>query len=345
MVHAGSFLKVGVIGLNHKTADLAIREAVARGASSLSAQKALFFPYPTVLLSTCNRTEIYFSAENLSEAHANILFFLRSVIGGVFEQNLYSYFHNDCFIHLCRVTAGLDSAIMAETEIQRQVKLAYAEGLRHLKLPSCMHYIFQKALKVAKNLRSSFAMQAPSLSSSLYEIGTAFWGSISDRRILFVGYSRINCGIASFFIRKGVKRFHLVTQNPEQVFLEGAIICSRRLLERWNEFDWIISASKAERPLIYGKSDRRHLICDLSVPRNVDPGVEGSSQICLMNIERINEWIEDKHKKQSGDLEQFENYLREQVRRLSSVYYLKLSVAGKAREWDYVSNVLHSSGK
>lgn len=326
MLHAGCLLKVGVIGLNHKTADLALREAMARGANSLAGEKAFFFPHPIILLSTCNRTEFYFSAENLAEGHSDLLSFLRSVVGSAFEQSLYSYFHADCFAHLCRVTAGLDSAILAETEIQRQVKVAYGLAAQHLELPSSLHYVFQKALKIAKDLRCTFAVEqrAPSLYNALYQIAELFFGELRGRKLLLIGYSEINRGLASFLQRKKVDPFYLVTRHPKAVSLEGIYVYGRDLLNQWNEFDWIVSASKAEEPLISGKSSKRQLICDLSVPRNIDPVVGKNTQVQLMNIEMINRWIDERKKSERGYLEQSEQYLCMQVARHSQIYREKV---------------------
>jgi len=319
-------LKVGVIGLNHKTADLSTLEAVARGANVLAGERALFFPYPTILLSTCNRTEIYFSADNLSEAHAALLALLRYCVDGHFEQRLYSYFHADCFAHLCRVTAGLDSAIFAETEIQRQVKVAYARALEHLALPSCLHYVFQKALKVAKEVRSYLGGgQGAGLCGVLYEIAKSFWEMLEGRKILLVGYSEIHRSFASFLVRKGINQFCLVTRNPETVSLEGAKVYERQLLQSWREFDWISCASKSEEALIRGSSPKRHLIFDLSVPRNVDPAVAKSPYISLWNIEQIHQRIDEQRILQADRLEHCETILWNQVVKLARIYRAKVT--------------------
>src|SRR5690606_30288580 len=110
-----------------------------------------FFPYPIVILSTCNRAEIYFSGEDLAAVHSHLLSFLRAGVDVPFERTFYSFFGIDCFFHLCKVASGLDSAIFAESEIQGQVRVAYANAK---KLSSCLHFVFQKALKISKEIRS-----------------------------------------------------------------------------------------------------------------------------------------------------------------------------------------------
>lgn len=304
-------VSIGVLGINYKTADLAIRESIARGAQSLSGEKALFFPHSTVLLSTCNRTEIYFSSDDLALAHSDLLAHLRLQIDEPFEHRLYSYFGIDCFAHLCRVAAGLDSAILAETEIQRQVKVAYAKGRN---LPSSLHYVFQKALKVSKEVRNQLDLQrgAPTLYGTLWQL--AKW---KNARILLVGYSEINRGLISFLMHKGVENISLCTRNPLQVQINGVRVVGRSALNRWQEFDVIVCASHADDYLISGQSDRNHVIFDLSVPRNVDPKVGA----LVYNIEQVNQLIEQKRSDQTVDL--CDGYIWENVLKHIRLYRIK----------------------
>lgn len=320
MIHSGCVLKVGVLGLNHKTADLHFREAMAKGASALAGEKALFFPHPTVLLSTCNRTEIYFSADDLAEAHSDLLLFLRRHIEDPFEHRLYSYFGLDCFTHLCRVTSGLDSAILAESEIQRQVKVAYQRSAQVSELPSCLHFIFQKGLKVGKTVRSKRTLErgAPTLPSTIWEIATETLGELEMKKLLFVGYSEMNRTLLSYFHRKGVLSLTLSTRSSGSIRSPYATF-DRSILAQWDQFDLIICASHSDRYLIEGNSSRSHLIFDLSVPRNVDPEI-GSAQIRLYNIEELNRIIDQKQKAQSRDFEQCEELVLENALRLARIY-------------------------
>jgi glutamyl-tRNA reductase len=312
----GCPLKVGVVGLNHKTAGLAMREAFARRASALSGEKCRFFPHPTILLSTCNRTEIYYSAEDLAEGHSDLLAFLQIHS----EQCLYSYFHIDCFAHLCKVAAGLDSAILAETEIVRQIKNAYARASDWLALPSCLHYIFQKALHVAKEVRSQLCLErgAPDLYGTIYTLLEGFWGDLSKSRGLVVGYSEINRGFLSLLRRKGTGNISLATRTP--MSLEGVKVYGREILKRWQTFDWIVCGSDAKEPLIFGENKRRQLIFDLSVPRNVDPEVGRGKGVVLKNISEINELVEEKRRLQGDCLEQGKRLLWERALFLSKKY-------------------------
>ncbi len=266
-------VSIGVFGISHKTAGLALREIIAGAAESLKGEKGLFFRYPTVLLSTCNRTEIYFDAEDLAKAHSDLLAFLRCRIQLPFEHKLYSYFGIDCFFHLCKVTSGLDSAILAETEIQRQVKLAYRNSRF---LSKDLHFLFQKALKISKNIRSQTLEKAPTLYTTLWQM--AEW---RNRRILLIGNSKINRGLISYLLHKGIEDITLCTQK--EIESKGFQVVDRSELGFWQKYDLIVSATKSKGYLIQGDGASHHVIFDLSVPRSVDP----KTKALLYNIDEL----------------------------------------------------------
>ncbi len=321
MLWRGCVLRVGVLGINFKTAELPLREAIAKGAQTLSGERSLFFPHPTVLLSTCNRTEVYFSAENLAEAQSDLLASLRTRIEEPFEHRLYSYFGIDCFAHLSRVVSGLDSAIVGETEIQRQAKVAYARSAQILALPAALHFLFQKSFKIAKSVRSCIALDrgAPTLFGTLWQIGKEKFARLEEKKFLLVGYSEIHRGFASFLEKKGVKEITFCTQSPHQV--RESKVCDRRELERWSEYDVISCASKSNDFLVKGRGSRSHLVFDLSVPRNVDPGLEGAS---LFNIEQIGRIIEQRKSQQDDCFVRAEAHLWGSVCRHARIYRDKI---------------------
>lgn len=338
MIQSGCVLKVGVIGLNHKTANLAFREAMARGAATLSAEKLYFFPHPVVLLSTCNRTEIYFGGEDLALVHIDILRWLRSQIPDAFEHRLYSYFGIDCFAHLGSVAGGLDSAIIAETEIQRQVKIAYAKSCEYSTLPSCLHYVFQKALKLGKLVRNQVQIdrKTPTLFQAIWQLAADQIGNVAQKKILLIGHSEINRRMAFFLTQRGVQNFSLSTQNPMRVSLQGCFACDRSEIRRWRDYDLIISAAKSDQYLIEETVERignlrlqpthvrPQVIFDLSVPRNIDPSVGTLQNITLYNIEQINEWIDRKRAMHSDQLARSKALIWEGAVRLARAYRKKI---------------------
>ncbi|MBA3957941.1 MAG: glutamyl-tRNA reductase [Parachlamydiaceae bacterium] len=293
-------MRVGVVGINHKLADLNLRELLAQACqrcfmTGSSTQDEHTF----VLLTTCNRTEVYFTSHELAATHSYLLQILRQEVEDEFDQKVYSYFGYDCFLHLARVTAGLDSAIVAETEIQGQVKTAYEKAVNCISLPGELHYLFQKALKIGKQVRTDLPLGRgmPDLEHAVYQAGKHFFKMSKQAKILFVGASDINCKILAFLKSKSLNniticnrsapRSHAIAAKYETQILEW------QHLADWYYYDWIIFGTKAPHHLISPSNLPNHflnqkLLIDLSVPRNVDPQLGRNPRLTLLNIDQIN---------------------------------------------------------
>lgn len=312
-------MKIGVVGINHKLADLRLREALARTCQQRFGEGRIFHPgHHFVLLSTCNRTEVYFCSPHLAETHSYIVHLLRHSVQEDFDQKLYSFFGNDCFLHLCRVTAGLDSAIVAETEIQGQVKIAYEKALEFQSIPCDLHFLFQKSLQVGKKVRSQFPLQRgiPDLEHAILNAAIQAAGSetqeLKKNAILFIGASDINLKILQFLKLKGFENITLCnrTQKVAEEYgqLHGVKIISWSQFDRWIDYDWIITGTKAQEPLIHAGNLPKEImgkkiLFDLSVPRNIDPNVLSSSHITLHNIDQLNALLKNRREKMNGLLQ------------------------------------------
>lgn len=284
-------MQIGVIGVNHKLADIALRDMIAR-----ACQRRFFLENPLqegsyVLLSTCNRTELYFSAQNLVQAHQECLSILKAEVAEDFEQKLYTFFGFDCFFHLAKVTAGLDSALIAETEIQGQVKGAYVAGADLRALSKDLHYLFQKCLKIGKEMRScyQFEKDLPDIRHALIGCATSYFEKLPP--VLLIGASEINIKIASFLRQKGISV--TFSNRSNRAIPEGFDLlewCD--LHTHWHTFDWVIAATKSPHYLLTEKpAERQKLLIDLAIPRNIDPRLE-STQVRLLNIDQLHELVD-----------------------------------------------------
>lgn len=298
-------MRIGVLGVNFKSADLVSRESIAKACERLfCAESPLSLTYSCVLLSTCNRTEIYFSSEDLAQAHTALLLHLREQIDVSFEHKLYSYFGVECFSHLAKVTSGLDSVVLGETEIQRQVKKAYESAAFDHPLHSCMHFLFQKCLKIGKELRSghTFPLANLSLESMLYHLSAPLFEEISQASILFVGNSEINRKILYYFHSKGMKKISLCTRmqsGAEELLAKDVNVLDGSYVSNWQKHDLVICGTNQKGYLLHpsqinSSSINTKMIFDLSVPRCVDPRLKRHPLIHLLNIEEVGHLIEKK---------------------------------------------------
>lgn len=293
-------MRIGVLGINSKLADLQLRERLAKACHRhFSSQNALHGHHSIVLLSTCNRTEMYFCSDDLAATHTHILSILRQEVLEDFDQKLYSYFGSDCFLHLCRVTTGLDSAILGETEIQGQVKGAYERVTEFIALPKELHYLFQKALMVGKKARSLRPGQRDllGLEHAVFNAGKQCFKELEQVKILFIGASEINNKVILNFRERHLQDITLCNRTTRaaktMVEVHRLKWLDWKNINRWNQYDWIIFGTKSSEFLLTKQAldssfvDPK-LFIDLSVPRNVDPQVTEDARITLFNIDQLN---------------------------------------------------------
>ncbi len=325
-------MHIGVVGINHKLAPLALREVIAKACARHFSLGNPLSDGTFVLLSTCNRSEIYFYSTSLSATHEQILAILKEEIGQDFEQKLYTFFGFDCFSHLAKVTAGLDSAIIAETEIQGQVKSAYEQALNYRLLSKDLHFLFQKCLKIAKEVRRTYLLscQVPDLEHALFWHAKEYFGGTLPTP-LFVGTSEINLKIARFFLAKGLNKIHLCNRTDASSHYHASqmqieTIAWDTFKTSWQKFPWVICATKSPNYLLHSAKAplAKSLLIDLAVPRNIDPALDSAS--CkVLNIDDLNVLLEKRKALLQQKVAEADYCLTNAVRRSLAIFRTKES--------------------
>lgn len=328
-------MRVGVVGLNHKIADLKLREETAKACQRrFGTINAVRDEGAFVLLSTCNRTEVYFFADELAATHSFLLDELRQELQGNFEHRLYSYFGLDCLVHLSRVTAGLDSALVGETEIQGQVKVAYEQACQYGTLPAPLHFMFQKSLKVGKKIRTEvkFSRTQHHLKHGVWALAERQLFAPEKSKVLLIGASEINQKVFQFLWEKGVRGATVCNRSlgRAEAFVEGtaAKVLPWIERERWHEFDWVICGTKCPQHLISQetlpqKGLRTRLLVDLSVPRNIDPQLAEVKDLQLFNIDEINAHLAVNRLRAHACVTKAEEMAQEMTRRNLEIFLAK----------------------
>jgi glutamyl-tRNA reductase len=305
-------MQIGVIGINHKLATLALRESLVRGTLRRLKERCSHHLH-YIYLATCNRVEIYFSSKDLVATHSQLLQLLCEHVEEEIAHKFYSYFREDCFLHLAKVTTGLDSAILFETEIQGQVKRAYEQAALESMLCPEMHFLFQKSLSIGKKIRSLFpkGRGMESLEEAIARVSHSFFGSLTNRRLLFVGLSEINRKIAHYFENLGVGEIVFCNRSLDK----GALLKGRHLLFgldhliQWYTYDMTLFGTSCPDYLLQEGVvlEKQHLMIDLSVPRNVHPRLGKVSKLTLLNVEQIDKLIDRRCKNQSLKISKIES--------------------------------------
>ena len=308
-------MSVVVIGVNHRTSPLSVLERVTISGDQVV--KALHDVITrsnvseAVVLSTCNRTEIYAIAERFHGAFGDIRDVLCS-IGGLSPEELHPHLysqHDDAAIaHLFEVAAGLDSAVLGESEILGQVRDAWELARGEGAAKASLNLLFRHALEVGKRARTetSIGRGTASVSHAAVEMARDLLGSLHGLRVLVVGAGEMADGTAVALRGAGVGDIAVTNRTAER-----AVSLAERVTGRVHPFadlglaiaeaDLVVSCTGAgsvvidtdtvEQGLAH-RSGRPLLIVDIAVPRDIDDSVGRLPGVTLLNLDNLRQWAE-----------------------------------------------------
>lgn len=321
-------MDIAVIGVNHSCSSFTLREELTSAFEKAFVNNhSVSFSY--VPLVTCNRAEIYYSSKEITKAHSEILKELRRHVKTSFEHCLYSYFDTDTFLHLARVSSGLDSALLGESEIQSQVKRAYETARKAKELPSSLHYLFQKSLRLGKFSRSGylFAKEGSHLSSVMLRQIEAQLDSFEKLKVLFVGNSEINRRTISAFMYRSFHSLTLVTSHEvDRNFHKkypGVSIKDHQELSSLENYDVIVLAGKYQSYLVdeVPESSNPKMMFDLCVPRSVHPKLKHHRSVTLFDMEKLSALFEKRQEIYKKELSECEQALSKYVGKYFTHYH------------------------
>jgi glutamyl-tRNA reductase len=299
-----------VLGLNHRSAPVALRErfavAEARIPATLELLRATRLADEAVILSTCNRVEIY-AATSLSpaQAFAELKHFLVSLhdYRDPLTDELYTLAEPQSVQHLFRVACGLDSMVLGETEILGQLKKAYDLALQHGHTGPRLNKAFQRAFNVAKHIRTETSIQRGSISvaSVAVELAEKIFSSLTEHEVLVLGAGDTSEKTARALLSRGARGVVVTNRTFERAEALARELGGRAVrFEDWGrEFERIdiaISSTAAPQhlldrarlePLMKLRRHRPLLLIDIAVPRNIDPEVNFMENVYLYNVDDL----------------------------------------------------------
>lgn len=304
-------MSVVVIGINHRTSPLEVLERVTIAADELP--KALHGVAArddvreVVVLSTCNRTEVYAVTERYHAAYADIRDFFCAQSGlapDEVQPHLYSQHDESAVSHLFAVTAGLDSAVIGEHEILGQVKsaweTAHAEGVAR----STLNLLFRHALEVGKRARNetAIARSTTSMSHAAVEMAVELLGTLEGRNVLVVGAGEVAEGVAAALARAGAD-MTVMNRTEERARALADKVSARlaplsTLADEVGRADVVLTCTGAGEHLVDAsmlasvrpEGARPVLIVDIALPRDVDPAVVELPGVSLRDLHDLGEW-------------------------------------------------------
>ena len=303
-------MTIAVLGLNHKSSRLELREVIQRNIEDLPRTYASLPSAAAcdelVLLSTCNRIEIYFISSQVPstvQAIENFLLEGHAPLVREFRNSFYLFQDEDAIRHCFTVAPGLDSMILGEPEILGQMKQAFQTATLHGTLKGPLLKLFEKAFQAAKEVRSETdigkgAIGTASVSMALAEKAC---GSLTNKSILIVGAGKFSEKLIMHLVRNGCLNITVSSRRPER----GQALAQQYAIKSIPFSDWpglldqtdlFISAtthptmllSYEELGRVMLRRDSKPLcLIDLAVPRTIDPDVSSIDQIHAFNIEDL----------------------------------------------------------
>jgi glutamyl-tRNA reductase len=327
-------MTIVAFGINHKTAPVDIREKVAfspekvhEALQNLVKQDAV---HEAVILSTCNRTEVYCGLDDsandavlqwLSEYHQLPL--------EAISPYIYAHLDSDAVQHILRVASGLDSMVLGEPQILGQIKEAYMTANSAGVIGSQLNRLFQHTFAVAKQVRTDTAIGASPVSVAFAAVSLAkqIFSDLSERAVLLIGAGETIELVARHLKENQVQKIIVANRTIERadelasVFGAEAIALPQ-IPERIPEADIVISSTASPLPFI-GKGlmenvikQRKHrpmFMVDIAVPRDIEPEVGELDDIYLYTVDDLQEVIEENRKSRQEAAHQAEDIIDTQV--------------------------------
>jgi glutamyl-tRNA reductase len=329
-------MSVVVIGLNHRTAPVPVRERFAFAESEipdvLGRLRATGFLDEAVILSTCNRVELYAAGPLAAEElHRRLRAFLLQVRGfeGELGEEVYAHRETACLEHLFKVASGLDSMLLGETEILGQLKQAYDLALQHHYTGKVLNRAFQRAFNVAKQIRTETNIQRGSVSvaSAAVELAEKIFDRLQDKKVLVIGAGDTSEKTARALLSRGAHSVLVSNRSHERaVALAEALGGQAIRFDDWSaEFasvDILISSTSAPHyvidrrrlePLLPAREGRPLLLIDIAVPRDIEPEVNFMENIFLYNIDDLQAIADDYLKQRHVEVARCEAIIREKA--------------------------------
>lgn len=316
-----------VVGLNHKSAPVDIREKLAFSASSVPIALSQFshrFPSAeVVILSTCNRVEIYVATPDKSVTDEGVYGFLGDYHGmekSMFVEHWYCYRGVDVVSHLFQVTSSLDSMVLGESQIIAQVKEAYITAKEEECTDKVLNKLFQHALTVAKTIHtdSSIGHGKVSISSVAVEFAKRIFQDFGDKVVFIIGAGEMCELVLKSLCAEGIETVMVTNRSYGKAELlaneYGGDAIKYDLLDDYlPKADIVISSTSAPHYVISpehireGVKSRRGnpmFLIDIAVPRDIDPDVGKMNNIYLYNIDDLNSVVCKNVGERENDIEE-----------------------------------------
>ncbi len=330
-------MNIIVVGLSHKTAPIEIRERLAVPESRMGEALSRLCSYPGIkegiLLSTCNRVEVYAVVEDIESGYSRVQEFLAdthlSLSSEQLTPHLYWHAGDKAIAHLFRVAASLDSMIVGESQILGQLKDAFEIALAHKATGLILNKVVKKAISVAKRVRTEtkISEMAVSVSYAAVELAKKIFSSLREKTVLLVGAGEMAKLAARHLMAHGVHQVRITTRNPHAAMdlacrfnatpipfeeFRDDMATADIVLVSTGASHYLIGAEDVQRA-VRQRMNRPMFLIDISVPRNIDPAVRHIDNAFLFDIDDLKMRVEQNREERLQEAEKAERMVAEEV--------------------------------
>ena len=334
-------MQVILLGVSHRTAPVELRERLDFSSRDLGAAVEALALRPSatesVVLSTCNRSEIYVVSNDPIRAREEVTAFLseyHDLPTAAFTPHLFSHDNEAAVRHLFRVAAGLDSIVVGEPQILGQVKDAFQAASEHHRTGPMLSKLFHWSFLVGKRVRTETGLGEGAVSVSFAAVALArkIFGQLNGRRVLVVGAGEISTLTAQHLRANGVGEILVTSRTPAHAETLAASVDGRSVA--WDDLaqgvavaDIVVTATGSQRPIITraqveavtGRHRRDPLfIIDVAVPRDVEASVGDIEQVFLYNVDDLQSIVQENLSRRSSEVERAEAIVSEELAKFAA---------------------------
>lgn len=342
-------MRLLLVGCNHHTAPVAIREKLAftpdQAIAALAQIRERFPKSEAVLLSTCNRVELYLAADDAQRlpSHHDVVDFLAGFHGldpGEIFDELFEHSGEDAIRHLFTVAASLDSMVVGEPQILSQVKQAYELATTGNSAGGLTHSAFQAAIRVAKRVTTETAIHQKRVSIpsiAVCDFASGIFERFDDKQVLVIGAGEMAEETLRYLVDAGAKKIDIVNRNLQRAkeladAWSGSAHEWPQLAQRLTSADLVVSTTGATEPIVtatmfrtieHDRFQRPLFVLDLAVPRDFDPQVGDFPGVYLYSVDDLSQACEANKAARQKEWPKAERIIEEETQRFMTELHLR----------------------
>ena len=329
-------MNIVVVGLSHKTAAVEIREKIAFSPTQMEKPLGMLVALDGitegVIVSTCNRVEVYVTTRDIAGGIARVKRFLADYHNfplDTLDHHLYSLHGEDAIRHVFRVASSLDSMVVGEPQILGQIKTSYGYAAEYRSSGIILNRFLHKAFSVAKRVRTEtkIASSAVSVAFAAVELARKIFSDLGDKTVMLIGAGEMCELAAKHFLNNGVRGLMVTNRTFERAEklaeeFDGKAVRFDDLFEQLHKADIILSSTGAPHTIIGARDldevmrrrrQKPMFFIDIAIPRDIDPAVNDVENVYLFTVDDLQEVVSANLQQRNEEAKKAEEIVNQEI--------------------------------